>query len=292
MPTVDHVRVILIHWNQPAACLETIENFRHQGVDVVFTVVDNDSEPAKLAELRAGLPADVTLLEQDANLGFGPGSNAGLSHWLEHDHSEWAAVAPHDARPGDKALARIVDGLVDQPDVGLVSADVGDHRTPIVHPYLGSIDAPQQRLEGFEEADYAHGTLHLFRRPCLRQIGLFDERYFAYCEEADLGLRAKAAGWRVGIMRGAEVRNPHVGTPHPTIDYLKERNTLLLLSVHYGPAQVAYRTGVLLWQLVTGVVDPSLRGDYFSARARVQALFDAARGRFGPPPMSVTAHRG
>ncbi|MDH3705008.1 MAG: glycosyltransferase [Acidimicrobiia bacterium] len=283
-----HVRVILVHWNQPDACLGTIENFRDQGVPVAFTVVDNGSAPDKIERLRAGLADDVILLEQGRNLGFGPGSNAGLSHWLAHDTCEWAAVAPHDALPGDKALARIVDGLCEQPDVGLVSADVGDHATPVVHPYLGSIDAPQLIDEGLEESDYCHGTLHLFRRPCVEAIGLFDERYFAYCEEADLGLRAKAAGWRVGIMRGADVHNPHVGTPHPTIDYLKERNTLLLLWDHYGPMQVVYRTMVLVWQLIAGTIDPSMRGDYFSAPARVRALVDAARGRFGPPPASIT----
>ncbi|MGI9603129.1 MAG: glycosyltransferase [Acidimicrobiales bacterium] len=291
MPAADHVRVILVHWNQPDACLETIENFRAQGVTVAFTIVDNGSAAENLDRLRAGLDPDIVLLEQGQNTGFGPGSNAGLAHWLDHDTSEWAAVAPHDARPGEKALARVVDGLAGQPDVGLVSADVGDGATPVVHPYLGTIDAPQQLHEGLEESDYAHGTLHMFRRPCLDQIGLFDERYFAYCEEADLGLRAKQAGWRVGIMRGADVHNPHVGTPHPTIDYLKERNTLLLLADHYGPVQVAYRTLVLIWQLVSGTVDPSMRGDYFSARARIRALADAARGRFGPPP-SITQHRG
>ena len=40
------------------------------------------------------------------------------------------------------------------------------------------------------------------RRGALEDVGLFDERYFAYCEEADLGLRAVAAGWEVGLVRG------------------------------------------------------------------------------------------
>ena len=47
--------------------------------------------------------------------------------------------------------------------------------------------------EGWEPVDYPHGTLLLARRACLEDVGLFDERYFSYCEEADLGLRARAA---------------------------------------------------------------------------------------------------
>ncbi len=279
------VRVILVHWNQADACVGTIERFRAQlDVDVVVTVVDNGSRPAELDRLLAGLDDEVTLIRQDHNSGFGPGSNAGLRHWLRHDTCEWAAVAPHDAVPNPDTLSRIVHGLVDMPDVGLVSADVGDGFTPVVQPFLGAIDAPQMVAEGLEEADYGHGTLHLFRRPCMEQIGLFDERYFAYCEEADLGLRAKAAGWRVGVMRGAEVRNPHVNTNHVLIDYLKERNTLLLLADHYGWWPVVFRTGVALYQLGAGVLVPSTRAEYYSTRGRVAALRDAARRRWGAPP--------
>ena len=50
----------------------------------------------------------------------------------------------------------------------------------------------------------------LARRECLADVGLFDERYFAYCEEAELAIRAKQAGWQVG--RGAGRR----GAEHAT----------------------------------------------------------------------------
>ncbi len=288
----DDIRVVLVHWNRPETVLESLARFREQATDslrVTLCVVDNDSTPANLTILKAGLPTDVVLLEQGHNSGFGPGANAGLRYWLAHDRGEWAAVAPHDAIPGELALHTIVTGLRDQPDVGLVSADVGDGFTPVVQPFLGAIDAPQQRDTGFEDGDYAHGTLHLFRRPCVDDIGVFDERYFAYCEEADLGLRAKAAGWRVGVMRGAEVRNPAVVTPHPVVDYLQERNTLLLLATHYGPRQVAFRSGVAIWQLVVGQFRPQTRNHFWTRGARVAALRDAALGRFGPPPPEILA---
>src|SRR3546814_11219572 len=74
---------------------------------------------------------------------------------------------------------------------------------------------------------FAHRTL-------LLEVGLFDERYFAYCEEADLALRAKAQGWETGLVRGAIVVNPHMGTPSRTVDYLQLRNTLLLVREHSG----------------------------------------------------------
>jgi GT2 family glycosyltransferase len=129
----------------------------------------------------------------------------------------------------------------------------------------------------------------LARRDCLAQVGLFDERYFAYCEEADLALRARAAGWEVGVVRGALIRNTDVGSHEAIVDYLQLRNTLLLVREHFGryPAFIRFVLG--LWHLGSGLIAPSRRGPYYDPRARVLALADHLRRRYGPPPASLAA---
>ena len=127
----------------------------------------------------------------------------------------------------------------------------------------------------------------LVRAEVLEQVGLFDERYFAYCEEADLALRAKAVGWETGLVRGAIVVNPDLGTRIATIDYLQLRNTLLLVREHSGRYHVTIRFLLAIGQLAGGIVSERRRGPYWDPRARVQALADFARGRFGPPPASI-----
>src|SRR5690606_8973248 len=111
-----------------------------------------------------------------------------------------------------------------------------------------------------------------------------DERYFAYCEEADLALRARAAGWEVGVVRGADVRNGDIGSHAAVIDYLQLRNTLLMVREHSGLYHASIRAILAVWHLVSGTLVPARRGPYWSPAARVQALVDAARGRYGPPP--------
>ena len=129
----------------------------------------------------------------------------------------------------------------------------------------------------------------LARRACLEDVGLFDERYFAYCEEADLALRAAAAGWECGLVRGAMVCNPYVGSASAAIDYLQLRNTLLLVREHSGRYHAFIRYAIALWHLASGAVVPSRRGPYWNVRGRVAALADFARGRFGPPPHATDA---
>jgi hypothetical protein len=170
---------------------------------------------------------------------------------------------------------------------GLASADFGDGATPIVDPYFGGILAPATVADGWQPAGHPHGTLLLARREVLAEVGLFDERYFAYCEEADLALRAAAAGWETGLVRGAIVVNPDLGTRVSVIDYLQLRNTLLLVREHSGRYHATIRFLLAIGQLAGGLVSPSRRGPYWDPRARVQALYDHARNRYGAPPLWI-----
>ncbi|MEO7572348.1 MAG: glycosyltransferase [Acidimicrobiales bacterium] len=284
--------VVILHWNRAERCVATVARFLAQDVDggVRVVVVDNGSAPDALAVVRAGVPAGVELVELPANRGFGPGANAGFRHLLRHPHvddGDWIGLAPHDAEPAPDCLAQMLATVGDRPRAGLACADFGDGATPVVDPYFGGILAPATVEEGWEPAGHPHGTLMLARRQVLEEVGLFDERDFAYCEEADLALRAKASGWDTGLIRGAIVVNPDLGTRVATIDYLQLRNTLLLVREHSGRYHATIRALLAIGQLVSGLLSPARRGPYWDPRARLQALADHARGRYGPPPPSI-----
>jgi N-acetylglucosaminyl-diphospho-decaprenol L-rhamnosyltransferase len=282
--------VVLIHWNQPERCLKTVAAFQGQDVPLRVTVVDNGSEPGARALLARELPYDVELVETGENLGFGPGANVGLRRWLDRGETEWAVIAPHDALPGAGCLRALVDAVGARPRAGLACADVGDGHTPYLDPYFGGITMPagdDVAPDGWQAADYPHGTLMAVRRACVEQIGIFDERYFAYCEEADLGLKAREAGWEVGIVRTAEVRNPYLASRAAVVDYLMLRNTLLLVRTHFGRYKAFIRCCIALWHIADGKLRPHREQWIFLPRARLRALRDYALGRFGPPPADL-----
>lgn len=286
--------VVILHWNRAERCVGTVARFLAQEVEggVRVVVVDNGSTPEALATVRAGLPLGVELIELPSNRGFGPGANVGFRHILAHPHPDdlgWVGLAPHDAEPAPDCLARMLAAVGERPRAGLACADFGDGATPVVDPYFGGILAPATVAEGWEPAGHPHGTLMLARRQVLEEVGMFDERYFAYCEEADLALRATAAGWETGLIRGAMVVNPDLGTRIAVIDYLQLRNTLLLVREHSGRYHAGIRWLLAVGQLVAGLASPSRRGPYWDPRSRVRALVDHARGRYGPPPRSVLA---
>lgn len=280
------VTVVIIHRNRLDAIGRTVAAFREQTTPTSVIVVDNGSDQATVDALGDQI-GDATLIVTGANLGFGPGGNVGLRRWLRDHETAWVAIAPHDALPEPDTLELMLDELRDRGRVGLASADVGDGAVPVIDPYLGTIDATPTVERGYEPSGYPHGTLMLARRACIEEVGMFDERYFAYCEESELALRAADQGWTCGLIRGAMVRNPGMSASIERVAYLQLRNTLLMLREHYGRWNAAFRIVVALVQIPIGLVHAPARGLHWSPRGRLLGIRDHLRRRYGAPPDDV-----
>lgn len=255
---------------------------------MALTVVDNGSPGDDLERIRAAVPA-VRIIALGANRGFGPAANAGLRRWLAEDSGEWAVIAPHDALPEPGALARLLEEAGRRPRAGLACAEYGDGTRPVMDHYLGGMVVPLGDEGPWVSTGHPHGTLLALRRACLEEVGLFDERYFAYVEEADLALRAAAAGWEAGMVIGAVVRNPGTNVTRPVVEYLQTRNTLLLVREHFGAYHGFIRLCIGVLSTLYQTARPSRRQAWFDARARWLAIGDRLRRRYGPPPASVSS---
>jgi GT2 family glycosyltransferase len=285
------VAVVVVHWDQPERLRHTLAALAEQSVGVEAIVVDNGSSPDATRTLEQVVdqsPIPVELIALGANRGFGPGANAGLERFLARGRGTWVGVCPHDALPATDTLRRLVTELERRPRAAMACADVGDGCVPVMDPYFGGMTVPGGGDDGWEDVDYPHGTLLVARRRALEELGLFDERYFAYCEEAELGVRARRAGWRIGLVRGARVTNPTMRSGSPVVDYLMLRNTLLLVREASGRYHAVVRTLIACWQLLRGLVDGGT-GLVFAPAARVEAIIDFTRKRFGPPPARLLA---
>ena len=107
---------------------------------------------------------------------------------------------------------------------------------------------------------------------CLRQIGLFDERYFAYGDEHELGLRARRHGWKVVMVWGAIVTNLGTWTESPLRSYLFARNSLLLVRDYAGRWQALLRALLILLNTFRLMIRSPGKTFAFSARARFRAV--------------------
>ncbi len=287
------MRVSILHWNRPDECLATIGSLRGQGVAMQVTVVDNASKPENLAKLRAALPADVDLVLLEKNVGWGPAHNVVARRWLEQEMSEYFLVSAHDALPQGDCLKQLVAAMDAHPRWGMVCPEYGKPELPNYTVLRGArlLPCAERKPGTHEEVEFCHGTLAIFRRQCLKEIGLYDERYFAYGDETEIGIRARKRGWKVGLVWGAILVNPGSWSGSAVIAYLWTRNSLLLARTFGGVFGMLGRLAVVL----IATLREKLRGasiDSLSSPAgRMKGIKDYFAGYGGGPPKEVLAMR-
>ncbi len=287
------MRVSLLHWNRPVECRATLMALRSAQLQMDVTIVDNGSTAENLAKLTADLPDDVELLALPTNIGWGPAHNIVLRRWLTRESSAYCLVSAHDALPQGDCLARLLQALATHADWAIACPEYGQPERPHYSVLRGArlLPVPPRDAGTHEEVDYCHGTLAIFKRSCLQQVGVFDERCFAYGDETEIGLRARRHGWKVGLVWGAKLINPGSWSGGPVIAYLWTRNSLLIARECGGVLGLFGRFTVV----ALATIRESLRGastdSLSSPPARWRGIFDYFRGCTGGPPAEVLALR-
>ncbi len=251
-------------------------------------VVDNASSDGSLDLIRR-LPS-VHLLAQHENLGFARGNNLAIQ--ASAGESEWIALINPDAFPDPNWLEALLSTAQGNPayDVfgsKLVKADdlavldgVGDvyHMSGLVWGERHGI--PQQEGDFVAREIFSPcAASALYRRQALVDAGGFDEDYFCYVEDVDLGFRLRLAGHKAMYVPDAVVH--HVGSAttggkHSDFSVYHGHRNLVWTFVKNMP-------GILFWlllplhvamNLVTLVVF-ALRGQ---GRVILRAKWDAIKG--------------
>jgi GT2 family glycosyltransferase len=221
MDSAREVAVVIPSWNCLGDLRDCVESVRAQGgADAELLVVDNGSADGTLAFLeREGIP-HVALPE---NLGFARAVNLGVSR----TRSPLAMVLNADTRLEPGCLERLTAALVANSTLGgvqplILQLEPGLLRRPddpsaVVYSAGQALTADGRgREEGAglprsavsvqkREVFGVCGAACMLRRELLVALGGYDERYFAFCEDVDLNVRARVAGRRFGLEPGAVV---------------------------------------------------------------------------------------
>jgi GT2 family glycosyltransferase len=194
-------------------------------------VVDNSgSGRARAAGER------VRIIANERNVGFGTAINQAI----RGSEAPYIAVLNDDATPHPAWLAALVEVAEARPKAGMFASQVrltGTDRLDSAGMLIALDGSSKQRGHGEPPANFAAnrdtlfptGSAALYRRKMLDETGLFDERFFLYCEDTDLGLRARWAGWEAEYVAGAVVDHTYsksAGRASALKAYYVERNRL------------------------------------------------------------------
>ena len=293
------VSVVVVNWNRKEllrACLASLA--RQTGVECETIVVDNGSTDGS-AELAGG-EFGARVIRNAENRGFCAANNQGIAV----ARGEFVALLNNDAEAEPGWLAALGRACASRPDVGMAASKVlvweDPHRIDkaghLIFPDgqnrgrgAGALDRGQYDRE--EEVLWPDGCAAMYRKSMLDQIGGFDEDFFAYGDDAELGLRARIAGWRCIYTPEAVVRHHRgatMGKGSGRRLELIERNRVLLAVKLFpwsllvlNPVFFAVRLGAGFAAARRGSGDtshfPGFAGKWTMARALVRGDLQALR---------------
>jgi GT2 family glycosyltransferase len=240
-----------------ADCLRSLESQTFDRFEVV--VVDNSGTGrARVDSTR------MRILSNDRNVGFGAAINQGI----RDSESPYIAALNDDAVPHPEWLAALMKAAESRPKAGMFASQVRMTDTARLDSagMLIALDgSSKQRGHGEPPAQFAAnsdilfptGSAALYRRKMLDEIGLFDERFFLYCEDTDLGLRARWAGWEAAYVADAVVDHAYsksAGRASALKAYYVERNRLYTVMKTFPFSMLAlvkfYSLARYFWHLV------------------------------------------
>lgn len=213
--STDKPVVVIPNLNGGEDLLLAIGSLQKQTLKPHIIVVDNASTDGSAEKAVAEFP-DIELIRHTENKGYAGGINPGLQKAIEYG-ALYVAPFNDDALADKNWLRHLVDFLGTHPDFGAACCKVlksdektidstGDYVTTWGLPYpRGRDELDTGQYDTHTEIFAASGAASLFRVEALKQVGLFDEDFFAYYEDVDLGFRLQLAGWRVGFVPKAEV---------------------------------------------------------------------------------------
>ena len=252
------------------------------GLKAEIVVVDNASQDnsADLAERHRG----VVVVRKATNEGYARGMNLALA-----DTTAPALLALNpDTQAPPGSLRRLVEALLDAPDLGLVVPQLRNDDGSLQHsvnrfPSVGLTLAASLLPASWHahhpdrwwvpgiaphdvsgDIDWAVGAVHVIRGAALSGTPPYSERWFMYVEDLDLCRRLQEAGWRRRLE--ADVQVTHTGNaagaqawgPDPALRWLPASYDFFALAHSDGAARTwagANALALLMWSII-GLVHP------------------------------------
>jgi hypothetical protein len=296
--TVKHLTVVILNWNGLADTRAALASFLRcetpAAWQVDLMVVDNGSTDGSVEALRREFP-QVEVIALRENRRFAGGNNEGLKAALGRG-ADAVMLANNDTEADPGLIRGLLWALDRDPTAGAASPlicfaeprDVIWYAGAQCNPALGLAahrglrEKDRGQYRKVEETGYLTGCCLLATRKAWEKVGLLDESYFIYAEDADWSLRAREA--RLRLLFAPEARMWHKvsaasGAASPWKMYQRLRANLMLFARHargigrwtWLECFLAQQAALFVWLL--------LGGKLAAAFAVPRALWDAARGR-------------
>jgi GT2 family glycosyltransferase len=209
------IAVVVLNWNDANLIPKSVGSLLKQSEKCDVIIVDNGSEDNS-REVIESLGDKVTTLWNTKNKGFAGGVNTGIRYALENQY-KYIALLNNDAVADKDWVKHLLVTLQKERNLGSVTCSLlsedgknydstGDYYTTWGLPYpRGRGEKVSGQFDNNTEILAVSGGASMFKAEFFKDVGLYDEDFFAYYEDVDLGLRGQLKGWKSKFVPKAEV---------------------------------------------------------------------------------------
>jgi GT2 family glycosyltransferase len=256
------VSIIIVNCNGRGflqGCLESIFNQSCSDFEIIF--IDNGSTDDSVQYVKEKFP-DVIIIENRENLGFARANNQGIAiakgkyiALLNNDtvvDREWIKSLLAKAESSSEKVGMWAGKILSMQEPGKIDSVGGLMISPDgIAKGRGRLEEDVGQYDNDDEVFIPSACAALFKKEMLDEIGLFDEDFFAYCEDTDIGLRARLAGWRTVSVPKAVVYHYYSGTTGKYTSmkaYLVERNHVWLAVKNFPLSRLLFSPFYTIWR--------------------------------------------
>lgn len=195
--------IIIVNYNGGKYLQKAIDSIALQSFRDFETILfDNNSEDGSIESLDTSQLASYRLMAEDENHGFARANNIAARNAL----GSWIVLLNPDAVADRDWLQRISDGIDRHPEISVFASaqlsmdqpelidGAGDAYLLFGLPWRGGFERPIEELPKEGRCFSPCGASAVYRREVFLSYGGFDERFFCYCEDVDLGYRMQLGG--------------------------------------------------------------------------------------------------
>lgn len=261
MVKLSEIVPVILNWNQPEVTADCIQALVSSGFrEDQLIVVDNGSTDGSPELLGARFP-QLLVLKNSYNLGFAKGCNVGIRFALEQK-AKFLWLLNNDTIPSSDTASEMLALANANPTIGVVGAQLRNSQSPHdlqalgggwVSPSLGRSRLAHDSTFLQRKWPFISGASMLIRAEVFSDIGLLDENFFFYWEDSDFSLRAKKAGWALGVAENAVLLHhgaASLGAWNPRTSELFSSGAALFFSKH---------SSFPLWPVLIGLMTRCLR---------------------------------
>jgi GT2 family glycosyltransferase len=270
--------VVVINWNNPGdtlVCIESLNNLDYSNYHVL--ILDNGSDDDSLdilTEVTLNLPR-FTVIETGDNLGFSGGVNFGIVE-AQKKQADYIWLLNNDAEVAPDCLSKLLETMEQDSDIAIAGSKIllSNQRDIVWHAgatfdemtgqpkHLGmgvNIHNPDYSIN--QAVDYVTGSSLIIREKAISTIGIMDDRFYLYYEEADLCYRARKHGFKIVYVAESILWHKVAAssTGYHMRVYYEVRNRLLFTIKHKPSQFLSVLSYLIVQELIKHVKDRNFK---------------------------------